>query len=65
MSIDQTLKRTEKARDAMNSEQKAPYAVAEVARAIAFEKPEYRKQGGWTEPVLELFSKYEHLLSQE
>jgi ppGpp synthetase/RelA/SpoT-type nucleotidyltranferase len=62
--LDQLITRTKKARAAISAVKKPPYAVSEVARAIALEQPEYRAGKGWGHSTRLLFGKYQHLLSE-
>jgi putative GTP pyrophosphokinase len=63
--IDGLLNRTRKARAAINKVKPAPSAANEVARAIALEKPEYRKTYRWNPTLSKLFNEHENMLSEK
>jgi hypothetical protein len=62
-SLDDLLKRTERAREAFNTREPSPFGVSNIALAIAFENPDYRNSG-WEDDQIELINDYEHLLAQ-
>lgn len=59
LDLDQLLRRTEKARKALSEEFGTPIARGELARAIAFENPSFRRDGKWKYGGPEVFDKYE------
>jgi hypothetical protein len=62
--LNQLLIRTKKARAAMNSKRRTPFAVSEIARAVALEQLEYRAGAGWNNSTRLLLNKYKNLISK-
>jgi hypothetical protein len=59
------MQRTDKAREAINNKQKSPYAVTEVARAVALEQPSYlNDETTWYESTREIIKRCVHLIEK-
>lgn len=59
--LNDLLKRTERAREAINNDERLLYAASELAAAIALAHPDNRDEL-WEEEFIPLFNKYEHLI---
>lgn len=60
--LDRVLQSTRKPRAAAAKDKRTQYAVAEIARALAFAFPDYRKSGPWTDENRARLDKFAHLM---